>query len=110
MRGSRLKRECVNNVFYTKQAREDLLDIWVYIAPRNAEAVADRVYDSIEQACKLLALHPQLGVRRPEIADDARSLVVERWLVLYRLMPEGVQVVRIIDGARDITRIQWPLE
>jgi hypothetical protein len=40
-------------------------------------------------------------------AEDARALVIERWLVLYRLVEDGVQVVRIIDGARDLTRIDW---
>ena len=99
----------MGKVTYTRQAREDLLDIWVYIAPRNSEAVADRVYDRLEHACNSLKEHPQLGVKRPEIAPSARSLVVERWLVIYKLVPEGVQIIRIVDGVRDIARIQLPL-
>lgn len=95
---------------YTRRAREDLLEIWLYIAPRNSEALADAIYDRIEESCAHLAQHPQLGRARPEIAPDARALVIERWLALYRLTDYGAQVVRIVDGARDLTAIEWPPE
>jgi toxin ParE1/3/4 len=100
----------VSNVRFTRRAREDLLDIWLYIASRNSDAIADRVYDHIERTCQLLKDHPQLGPARPEIAEDARALVIERWLALYRLAEDGVQVVRIIDGARDLAGIEWTPE
>jgi len=37
-------------------------------------------------------------------------LVHERWLILYRLLPRGVEVVRIADGARDLSALFWPEE
>ncbi len=100
----------MTNIRFTRRSREDLLDIWLYIAPRNSEAVADQVYDRIEDACRRLAHHPQLGPARPEIAEDARVLVIERWLALYRLVDDGAQIVRIVDGSRDLTRIEWKPE
>jgi toxin ParE1/3/4 len=95
-------------ISFTKEARQDLLDIWLYVTPRNGEAVADRVYSQIEATCRSLGAHPELGRARPEISNDARSIVSERWLVLYRIDDEVVQIVRIMDGVRDITRINWP--
>jgi toxin ParE1/3/4 len=83
------------------------LDIWIYIAPRNSEATADAIYDRIEPACRRLRDFQQLGPARPEIAEGARALVVERWLALYRVTEYGAQVVRIVDGARDLTKIEW---
>ena len=68
------------------------------------------IYDRIEQTCQLLKHHPQLGPAHPEIAEDARALVIERWLALYRLVEDGVQVVRVVDGVRDLTRIEWTPE
>jgi len=100
----------VTTVRFTRRSREDLLDIWLYIAPRNSEAVADRVYDRIEEACRQLGRYPQLGPARLEIAEDARALVIERWLALYRLVDDGAQVVRIVDGSRDLTKIEWTPE
>ena len=100
----------MSKVRFTHRAREDLLDIWLYIARRNSEAVADQIYDRIEEHCRLLIEHPQIGRARPEIAEDARTLVIERWLALYRLLADGAQVVRIIDGSRELTKIEWPVE
>ena len=97
----------MSKVRFTRHAREDLLDIWLYIAPRCSNTVADQVYDRIEQTCRLLKHNPQLGPARPEIAEDARALVIERWIALYRLVEDGVQVVRIVDGVRDLTRVEW---
>jgi toxin ParE1/3/4 len=99
----------VGNVRYTRQAREDLLRIWEWIAPENP-ITADRVYDKIEARCSTLRDHPRLGRPRPEIGEGARSLVIERWLALYRLVEGGVQVVRIVDGARDLMKVEWTPE
>jgi toxin ParE1/3/4 len=96
----------VSRVVYTARAREDLLDIWLYVAAHNSEAVADRIYDRIAESCRLLADHPQLGRARPEIQPEARSLVIERWLALYRVTEYGAQIVRIIDAARDLSALQ----
>ena len=95
---------------YTRRAREDLLDIWLYIAARNSEALADAIYDRIEESCAHLGRHPKIGQARPEIAADARVLVIERWLALYRITEYGAQIVRIIDGARDLAAIEWTPE
>jgi antitoxin ParD1/3/4 len=55
-------------------AREDLLDIWLYVATHTSEAVADRVYDSIEQTRALLNEHLVLAEPAPKFSRKrARS-------------------------------------
>jgi toxin ParE1/3/4 len=61
-----------------KTCSKDLLDIWLDIAPRNSEAVADRVCDRIEEVYHRLRQYPRLGPARPEIAEDTWVLVIER--------------------------------
>ena len=97
----------MSEVRHARRAREDLLDIWLYIARQTSEVAADHVLDRIEETCRRLARHPELGPARPEIADEARSVVIQRWMALYRLTTYGVQVVRILDGARDLKRVEW---
>jgi toxin ParE1/3/4 len=99
----------VSRVRFTAKAREDLLDIWVYIAAQISPAIADDVFDKIERACRLLEDQPRLGRVRPEIHAEARSLVMERWLALYRIDTGCVELVRVIDGARDLESIEWLL-
>ncbi len=100
----------VTRVRFTARARQDLLDIWLDVATHNAEAIADCVYDSIEQTCGSLSEHPRLGRGRPEIQPEARSIVIERWPALYRATEDGEQIVRIVDGAHDLSAIEWTPE
>lgn len=96
-------------VHYTNRAKQDLLDIWLWIA-RDSATVADTVLDRIEQRAAKLSQHREIGMARPEIGEGARGLVIERWVVLYRLVDGGVQIVRIVDGARDLGRLDWPAD
>lgn len=85
----------------TVQANRDLDDIWLQIALDNPSA-ADLHIDRIVMRCLALADHPRLGPARPEIAPDARMLVVGDYLVLYRFRKDGVQIVRVVHGARQL--------
>jgi len=85
----------------TEQAEEDLIDIWLYIAHDDVHA-ADRVLDEIEEKFSLLAEQPRLGPARPDIAPDLRYLPVRRYLILYREITGGIEIVRVVHGARDV--------
>ena len=82
-------------------ARADLIQIWVDIALDN-QAAADRVYDRLEARVNILERFPEAGMARPDIAKDAMVLVESPYLILYRLVSEGVQIIRVLHGARDI--------
>lgn len=88
----------------TVAARQDLLAIWDYIATDNM-AAADRVLDALDARIQLLADHPLLGPSRPDIAPDLRYLVSDNYLILYRVLPDVVEIVRILHGARNLTAI-----
>jgi toxin ParE1/3/4 len=94
-------------VRFTHRAREDLLDIWTHIARQTSPRAADRVYDLIEKRSGTLRAHPQMGRARPEIADEARAIVIERWIAFYRIVGGDVQIVRVVDGARDLANVEW---
>lgn len=95
----------MTRVLYSARSRDDIEDIWLQVALANGVALADDIVDSIERRAAGLASHPHLGPARPEIAEGARVLLVERWLSLYRVNDTDVQIVRIVDGARDLGRI-----
>jgi toxin ParE1/3/4 len=84
-------------------ADEDLINIWVRIASENKVA-ADHVYDRTIERIFDLADFPDLGPKRPEIAD-MRSLSVMSYLILYRVEVDRVVIVRIVHGARDLTSL-----
>ncbi len=43
-----------------------------------------------------------MGRLRPELAPGVRSFPVRKHVVFYRLVDGDVQVVRVLDGRRDI--------
>jgi toxin ParE1/3/4 len=88
------------------RAETDLVEIWDFIA-RDDPGAADRQLDRIEAQCQLLASNPRLGRLRPEIAHDARAWVVGRYLILYRALDDGVEIVRVVHGARAIDQIEF---
>ncbi|NEV63083.1 type II toxin-antitoxin system RelE/ParE family toxin [Thiorhodococcus minor] len=89
------------NIKRTAQAEEDLIDIWLYIAPGDRRA-ADRILDDIEEKLMLLRDQPSLGPARPDIAPGLRYFPMRRYLILYREITDGIEVVRVVHGARDV--------
>ena len=94
---------------YTEQARADLRHIWFQVI-ENGVSVADSAIDRITSRCNRLIDFPESGPSRPRIASDVRIVVVERWVAVYRITPDGVQIVRIVDGKRDLERLVLPPE
>jgi toxin ParE1/3/4 len=58
------------------------------IALDNSSA-AERIFDAIEARAGLLADHPRLGVRHPEIRPSTRMLVERKYLILYETYPDS---------------------
>jgi toxin ParE1/3/4 len=83
------------------RAKEDLLDIWSHIAVDDIR-LADRVYDRLGERVEILSCFPKAGPVRGDISAEARSLSEPPYLILYREIPEGVQIVRVLHGARRI--------
>ncbi|OHV84415.1 type II toxin-antitoxin system RelE/ParE family toxin [Rhizobium sp. LCM 4573] len=94
-------------IVYSSRAREDVLDIWYWIAKNSGLSTADKIIEQIENRISRLADHPEMGPARPDIAETARMLVVERWLVLYATDGDAVRVVRVVDGVVDLRRVGW---
>ena len=44
----------------------------------------------------------RLGPARPDIAANLRYSIVGRYLILYREIRGGVEVVRVVHGARHL--------
>ncbi len=89
---------------FTPRAKNDLFEIWNYIAQDNPEA-ADRVGHAIVLACDLVANSPLAG----RLREDLAPLPLRFWLVhpylnyciVYNPEADPLQIVRIIHGARD---------
>jgi len=86
---------------FSAHADVDLLHILTYLAERNrtaAVALAGRFNANLEN----LAHFPFIGRDRSIFAQGLRSIVVENYVLFYRVERERILIVRVLDGRRDI--------
>jgi toxin ParE1/3/4 len=97
----------VNGSVFSPAARRDLLEIVDYIAERNQPA-AERLRDRFLAAIEMLSKRPLLGHVRNDLVPlemNVRFWPVARYLIIYRPMTDGILVVRILSGYRDVAVI-----
>ncbi len=83
------------------QAREDLIEIWLYIADDN-ETAATTFIERIDRTIEMLANAPKSGRERPELGEGLRSFPVGNYIIFYVEASYGVDVVRVMHARRDI--------
>lgn len=86
------------------RALSDLAEIWGYIAD-DSEAQADAFVAKIDAKFKTLAKQPGIGRLRDELAADLRSLPIGRYVIFYLSLANGVEIIRVLHGSRDIVTL-----
>ncbi len=86
----------------TRESRLDYDEIWAYIASRDL-AAADRLIEQIDAKLGIIATAPHIGRKVDELAPNLRSLPIGAYLIFYRPTKDGIELIRILHGARDIT-------
>lgn len=94
----------MNQAHVAPAAENDLQEIWDYIAQRNLKA-ADRLIRKIADKLQLLADYPPLGTACEELQADLRFFTVGNYVIYYKPIQGGIEVVRVVHGARDIASL-----
>ncbi|GAC1474135.1 MAG: type II toxin-antitoxin system RelE/ParE family toxin [Isosphaeraceae bacterium] len=89
-------------VFRSDRAEADLVDILVYLRARDQNA-SDRFETEFEARCHVLAQFPLIGRSREDLARSLRSSVVSPYVIFYRPREDGIEIIRVLHGARDLS-------
>lgn len=90
------------------RARLDILEQFVHFGEQQNIELADRYLKAIGATCRMLALHPysgiawDSGIARLQGLRRFRVKGFESYLVFYLPQDNGIEVVRILHGARDV--------
>lgn len=98
----------MGTIHRSPQARADLVAIGDDVAKRmQSLASANRVLEAIEQKLKLLARHPFAGQARPDLQPNVHCFPVGKYdyVIFYRPLDDGIELLRVLHGSRDIPRI-----
>ena len=88
----------------TPRASKDLNEIHDYMA-KNSVSRAANFIDLIEDDCKIISESPMIGRARDELFPGIRSFSVGDYIIFYRVVNLGIEIIRVLHGSRDIFRI-----
>ena len=93
-------------VLKTTAAEKSILDIGRFIAKQSQSLdVAVRFLDKIDEKCALYATQPHMGEARPDLGYGIRCFPVDNYVVIYSPRPEGILVLLLVHGSRDIPTV-----
>ena len=79
-------------------------EIWDYIARDNPDA-ASKLLRTLGAKFEMLAKSPFMGQDRAKLAPNLRSFSVGNYVIYYCPSANGIEVVRVLHGARDVQSI-----
>ena len=93
-------------LLWSPEAEADLADIWDYYAGVASRRTADSVIRAIGDTVRLVEDHPYGGRARDEVRPGLRSIAASPHVIFYRVTADEIaQIVRVLDGRRDIEAI-----
>lgn len=87
---------------FTVPASRDIESIIDFIAGNSGFDAAERFLNKINEKCRTLANFPNMGRRRDELAPSLRSFPVDDYLIFYRPVEGGIEILRVVSGYRDL--------
>lgn len=94
----------MSRLYVSAAARSDLINIWEFLAYLS-ERKADRTMKAIYKRFDTLLEFPEAGKRRNELKRDLRSFPVEKYIVFYFIVEDGIRIARVLHSAQDIEQI-----
>jgi toxin ParE1/3/4 len=85
----------------TYPARDDLQQIWLYVARDNVRA-ADELIDRFEESLRILSRQPYMGQSAEQYRAGLRQFTVGKYVLFYEPIEDGITLIRVLHGARKL--------
>lgn len=86
---------------FSDEAVKDINNICEYVARQNSQS-ASQLFDAIRKKCNLVAEFPNMGKSFSRLSPNLRGFVVENYIVFYYPREDGIDIVRVVSGYRDL--------
>ena len=90
----------------TDDAARDLEELFDYLSRQDAPGRAEHVLERIEQAFQALSAFPERGSYPRKLLElgirEYREVFFKPYRIIYRVRGDGVYVMVIADGRRDM--------
>ncbi|MEQ9483410.1 type II toxin-antitoxin system RelE/ParE family toxin [Coleofasciculus sp. F4-SAH-05] len=95
----------MSEIFKRPLAQTDLDAIWDYLEEHSSQEQAADFLRKLYAKLETLAQNPYIGRIRDELLPELRSFPFRDYLIFYFPLTNGIEVVRVLYGRRDIERI-----
>jgi toxin ParE1/3/4 len=65
----------------------------------------ERLFKALNERFYSLTQFPNLGKPYPHLHSNIRGLLVEKYIIFYRVTAVQVEIVRVVDGKQDLTKL-----
>ncbi len=101
----RKERDDMPSAVWAPKAESDLEEILYYVRvtagqPLAAERIGREIFEAVQQRAML----PNSGSRHLAAPAGWRYMRHKRWLIFYQPHSQGIEVMRVVDGVRDLPR------
>jgi toxin ParE1/3/4 len=90
---------------WSPEALSDLSEIWDYYVKIAGQHTADGIVRRVGEVCALLEEHPFAGRARNEVWPGLRSMAASPHVVFERVNEGFAEIIRVLDGRRDLDEI-----
>jgi toxin ParE1/3/4 len=85
----------------SQPAIRDLESISSYFADVNVEA-GEKFLQGFSKRCQQLVNFPNIGRGYDDLQANLRGLPLEGYIILYRAIDDGIEIVRVVNGRQDL--------
>ena len=85
-------------------AKNDLKDIYQYGLRQWGQTQSDSYLTTIKDKFWSLTEQPLMGIERPELLPDIRSLPIQSHTLFYRASGNRIEIIRVLHGRQDPQR------
>jgi toxin ParE1/3/4 len=82
----------------------DLDRLSQYFLETNVEA-GEKLFKTLNQQFYNLTKFPNLGKPYPHLHPSIRGLLVEKYIIFYRVTTTQIEIIRVVDGRQDLTKL-----
>ncbi len=93
------------NYVLSRQAIEDLTEIWMYTCSTWSDIQADKYYELLTGAFVTISNNPDLGKSYDDVSIGLLGIRVGQHLIFYRMSKENqIQILRVLHVRMDLIR------
>lgn len=89
----------------TESALREIQEIAAYLAKNYGFLQSERFIKKLNSKFSKIVQFPNIGKPRDEILPGSRMLSVDRYLILYVVIGEDIEILRVVSGYRDLSQL-----